>query len=143
MTIAPEGSYFLPLLHDYFGYSVSGGKGIFVLPDSHHQPPRFGQATVGINVPLPVPPYLRCPKFTIRGGNRMVLRTAMPKTTIEEDSELQSSKYHIGSPPEAGQRADANTVAEPACMNSSSQSKLRAGISTAVALHPAPHIITR
>jgi hypothetical protein len=69
----------------------------------------------------------------------VVLRAAVPETTIEEDRHTLRWKHEVSRPPEAPYRLCGYPVPKAACMNRRSQSHFRSCVAAAVGTHAGPH----
>lgn len=90
-------------------YGVSHFNGsrarIFVFPDPNYDPSSFYQLPVCISVTCDIAFDLVGPEVSVRDGESVVIRAAVPETSIEEHGNLCPRKDEVGRSPHALERA--------------------------------------
>lgn len=90
----------------------NGGRAL-VLPRPDNEPAVPLESHAVANIPIPVSIELVFPPQRIRFGRHSVLRTAMPETSINEDSHPGSGEYDVWPPRKA---ANVHPVPQPTAM---------------------------
>ena len=114
-----------------------------MLPDSDRHPTRIRQSPVGIRVSSSIRSHFFSPITRIGHRNGVVLRAAVPETTIEENRHALRWKHQVSRPPEAPYRLCSYPVPEPACMDRGPQCHFRSLVAAAVGKHAGPHPFRR
>ena len=114
-----------------------------MLPDSDRHQTCIRQSPVGIRVSSSISSHFFSPITRIGHRNGVVLRAAVPETTIEEDRHGFSRKDEVSGPSKAVNRLCGYPVPEAACMDGGSQCHFRSCVATAVGTHAGPHPFRR
>jgi hypothetical protein len=72
---------------------------VFVFPKAYDDPARLPQRRIRLEVSLRVANDLRRPIVRVGRRTRVVLRTAMPVTTVDEHSNLEAREKKVCRPP--------------------------------------------
>lgn len=115
----------------------------FVLPEPQDTPPGRDQRLVGLDVAFPIALDLQIPVVTIDRRPMVVHWAPAPEAPVDEDRESYPSEHDVCSAPECGQRAEVDSVAEPARVQELSFQQLRRSVSTLVRLHTEPITVGR
>jgi hypothetical protein len=114
--------------------SPSGLLSWLMFPDADHLPSCFRKIDVISAVALDVALQLSPPELGVPGGQRPVVRTAMPEAAVDEDSDPQAGEDDVGA--DAGSRnAMVDPVAETPTVERATQSELGPRVSAAVGAH--------
>jgi hypothetical protein len=84
--------------------------GVFVLPDSDDLPTSFAEAAICFGIASLVSLNLGDPEVGVLLRWPVVLRTAMPETPVEEDSDFGPGEDDIGSATNLGNGTQADSV---------------------------------
>jgi hypothetical protein len=122
---------------DGLHHELSSLIGILMFPDAHGSPPRLGQTSIGVVVPLPVTTDLRLPVLVVSLREPAVVRTAVPVATVDEDGHTSASKHHVSATREGSQWLRMYEISEAKPMDGPADSHLRASVARTVGLHGA------
>lgn len=100
----------------------SDGHYLLVLPDAKDQPALSGEGGRGAIVSDSVGGKLVLPPLRVRPWSDGVIRTAVPKASIDEDRDPRPAENHIGP---ARQPAHIDLEAQPAAVQLAAQCDLR------------------
>lgn len=86
-----------------------------VTPDSQHGPSHLAQTLVGVRIASPIRFDLLPPELRVPFGPSGMYRTAMPKTPIDENGDLEAGEGNVGDAPWLRQHhlIDAATQPQP------------------------------
>src|SRR4051812_43056555 len=82
-----------------------GGRRVFMLPNSNHEPALGLKKSIRLTIALPVLDDLLRPIIGVGGGPPVVLWTAVPETPIKENRDLRLGEHQVRSPAHGRQRA--------------------------------------
>jgi hypothetical protein len=77
---------------------LRGLSDLFVLPDPDHRPTFGGESRIGVAIARDIRDDLGTPPCGIIFGRCEVLRTTMPKASVDEDHHTLSWEYNVRSP---------------------------------------------
>jgi hypothetical protein len=103
-----------------------------MLPDPNAYPSSVLETLVGVAVTRHVAVYFVRPELRVCNGNSVMLRAAMPKTSIEENGNSGSREDQVSGAPKVLQRSCRDSIAKPETVNNRTQRHLRLGVSAFV-----------
>jgi hypothetical protein len=113
-----------------------GGFGRFdVLPHSDRQPSRLDEVLISVSIARLICDDFGRPVSRVTYRDGVVVRTAMPEATIDEDSHFFSREHNIGGSSKPSQRAPVDEISKPTAMQYAPHRKFWACVSPAVGLH--------
>jgi hypothetical protein len=112
-----------------------GNLRIFVFPDSYDQPARGGEPVVRVLIALAVCLDLVSPEGRVALWPSSMVRTAVPKASVDEDGNSRSSKRDVGRP----SRLLGHDIVHPESQTHSMQALPQADLCRSVALSSAGH----
>ena len=111
-----------------------------MLPDSNDGPSLLIKPPIRVSVARHIRGDLLAPPFSIGLGCRSVVRTGVPKTSVNEDRDPKARIGNVRSPPHSRQGiVDAKPVTH--AMECRVQHDLGSGVSPPLIGHPAPRVL--
>lgn len=110
--------------------------GVFVLPEAKHLPPHFGEISVSLAVARDVAGQLRGPPVRIRLRSSFVVRTAVPKASVDKDDDSSPDEGEVRAPTRKADDSQVDPVTHPTRVEDSTQLHLWSGVPPALRCHP-------
>lgn len=113
--------------------------GVFVLPDTEAEPPGVRESTVRVAISLSVRLHLGRPEPGVGPRDRVVLRTPVPETSVEEDCDLHPAKHHVSSSSDLREWPSRHSVAKTQGVDHGPERYFRLRVPALVGLHTLPN----
>lgn len=115
-----------------------------MLPEAQNRPTCLIQQHVESRVTAPVGTDLLRPVLGVGLGGRVVLQTAMPKATVDKDSNLRSREHKVGSKATVTREwREVHAVPETCGVDSATHRDFWLGVSASVCAHGGPNPVRR
>lgn len=114
-----------------------------VLPVAKNQPSLGPQELAGLRISAPIGSYLVGPVLRVGLRDRVMLRAAVPETSVYKHGDSKPRKDHVCSASQCGDRSAIHMEPKPSSVQQSPEFNLGFGVAPAVRSHAASHAFGR